>query len=254
MIQRKRWGLSLLVGIVAVLALPTTALAQEPILDTITVSATGKVDVDPDLGTVVLSVTSRARKAQFAADRLATKTRRVVRALKDAGFTSDEISTESISLDRRCFSDCRDRDPRDGRQNDPVFGYVGSSGIRVETSRLGRVGRIIDVGIDAGASGIRTVYFSVEDKTAAVQDALAQAMQIAIDKADVLAEAAGRTRGPALIILEGRTIQPRNFFLSGAVLEAAYTGAGDSGGAAPFPIEAPTLSASGHIEVTFELQ
>jgi uncharacterized protein YggE len=254
MIHRKRWALVVLGGLAALLALPGTASAQEPILDTITVSATGKVDVDPDLGTVVLSVTSRAQKAQFAADRLATKTRRVIRALKEAGFTSDEISTESISLDRRCFSDCRDRDPRDGRDNDPVFGYVGSSGIRVETTRLGRLGRIIDVGIDAGASGIRTVFFSVEDKTAAVQDALAEAMQIAIDKADVLAEAAGRTRGPALIILEGRTVQPRNFFLSGEVLAAAFTGADDAGGGASFPIEAPTLSASGHIEVTFELQ
>ena len=253
MIDRKRLTSVVLGAVAALLLLPSAALAQEPILDTITVSATGKVDVDPDLGTVILSVSSRASSAQVAAERLAARTRRVIRALKDAGFTSDEISTEGISLDRRCFRDCRDPRPRDNVDVKPVYGFVGTSAVRVETSRLARVGRIIDVGIGAGATGIRSVFFSVEDKTAAVQEALVEAMDIAIAKADVLAEAAGRTRGPALIILEGRTIQPRNYYFEPAALAAYAQDRDAAGGTVSFPIEAPTLSASGHIEVTFEL-
>ena len=252
MIRRTKSCLILLGSLAALLVLPGTAVAQEPLLDTITVSATGKVDVEPDLGTVVLGISSRARTAQVAAERLATRTRRVIRALKEAGFTSDEISTEGINLFRRCFDDCRDPHPNDNIEVEPVFGYVGSSGVRVETSRLKQVGRIIDVGIGAGASSVRTVFFSVEDKSAAVQEALVEAMDIAIAKADVLAEAAGRTRGAALIILEGRTIRPRNFYLEPQAL-ADYAFAGGASGSSSFPIELPTLSASGHIEVTFEL-
>ncbi|MEA2497860.1 MAG: uncharacterized protein QOH26_265 [Actinomycetota bacterium] len=249
MTHRTRVCALLIAALATLLVLPGTAVAQEPLLDTISVSATGKVDVEPDLGTVVFGINSRALTAQVAADRLATRTRRVIRALKEAGFTTDEISTEGINLYRRCFRDCRDPHPQDDVVVKPVFGFVGSVGVRVETSRLKQVGRIIDVGIDAGAKNIQSVFFSVEDKTAAVQEALAEAMDIAIAKADVLAEAAGRTRGPALIIVEGRTTQPRNFYYAQALPFA------DSAGAtASFPIELPTLSASGHIEVTFELQ
>ncbi|MCA1707431.1 MAG: SIMPL domain-containing protein, partial [Actinobacteria bacterium] len=143
----------LLAGLVAVLVVPLGAAPAlaDPLPDTITVSASGQVDVDPDIGTVVLGVRARAASAQVAADRLSARIRKVVRALKGAGFTNDELSTENIRLYRRCFSDCRDLNPRDNIKPEPVFGYVGSAGVKVRTRALKRLGEIIDVGIAAGA-------------------------------------------------------------------------------------------------------
>ncbi|MEA2461002.1 MAG: uncharacterized protein QOH90_1179 [Actinomycetota bacterium] len=249
----RRWKF-LLTGLVAALIVPLGAgpALADPLPDTITVSASGKVDVDPDVGIVVLGVRSRALSAQTATSRLSAHLRKVVGALKGAGFTNDELSTEDIQLFRRCFRDCRDHNLKDDFKPKPVYGYVGEAGVRTRTHALKRLGEIIDLGIAAGASGVRSVSFDVEDKTAAVLDALKEAMGVARGKAEVLAQEAGRTLGEAIIILEGRTTQPQRF----AYASFAFTSSGGSGSASdlPFLVNPPTLSASGQIEVTFRLQ
>lgn len=229
---------------------PAPGLAQEagdP--DTVTVSARESVDVEPDIGRVTLSVRSEGDTAQEASDLLTDRARDVIDALEAAGFTDDEIDTVNVNLDRRCLRYCR----RDARR-DPIVGYVGSAGVRVETGELDRLGEVIDIGIDAGASGINGVSFDVEDDSAAVNEALRQAMLFAQEKATTLAETGNRTLGRALIIIEGNSSAPRRFDVSRAALAGFTSGGGSSsGGSNPFPIEPPTLSASARVQVTFQL-
>lgn len=247
----RRVAVACLAMLSAIVVLPGVAMAADP--DTITVSATGTVDVKADVGTVIFGISSRARTAADATSKLSRRTRRVLRALKAAALSGDEISSEEVSLQRVCLRDCRDPYPNDGKDVKPVLGYAGSAGLRYESSHLKNIGHIIDVGVEAGATSIRRIFFDVKDKSAAVLDALSKAMDLAIAKATTLAEAAGRTLGPASIILEGRTIQPRAYYFSG---DAAYASVQSAGVSAPnpFPIKPPTLSASGHIQVTFLLQ
>lgn len=225
---------------------PVTAQeAGDP--DTVTVEARREVDVEPDIGRVTLGVRSSAGTAQAASDELADTARNVIDALKAAGFTDDEIDSVNVTLDRRCVRNCR----RDAVE-DPVFGYVGSAGIRVETTQLDRLGEVIDIGVDAGATGVRSVNFDVADDSAAVKEALRQAMLYAQEKAQTLAETGGRTLGRALIIIEGNARAPRSYEVAGAVL-AGYSSGGGSSSSNPFPIEPPTLSASARVQVTFQL-
>lgn len=228
---------------------PAPGLAQEagdP--DTVTVSARKTVDVEPDIGRVTLSVRSEGGSAQEASDRLTASARNVIDALEAAGFTDDEIDTVNVNLDRRCLRYCRR-----GATRDPIIGYVGSAGVRVETTQLDRLGEVIDIGIDAGASGIKGVSFDVEDDSAAVKEALRQAMLFAQEKATTLAETGSRTLGRALIIIEGDSRAPRQFTLTRDAVAGFASGGGSSSGSNPFPIEPPTLSASARVQVTFQL-
>ena len=247
------------IGLAALFA-PSAALAQEEAptrTDTVTVGARQEVDIEPDLGTVSFGVRVQSLSAERATDKLGSRTGRVISAIRNMGFTNDEIETYGVQLQRVCVESCRDPNPRDNKVVRPVFGYRGTSGVRVETDQLGRIGELIDAGIRAGANSIRGISFGVSDKTAAVNEALRQAMEVATDKARTLAEAGNRNLGRALVIEEGNTRAPDTY----SVPEAAAYGrivdkSGSAGGGAsanPFPIEPPTLSASARVTVTFEL-
>lgn len=237
---------------------PTSGIAQESgSRDTVTVEARREVDVQPDIARVLLGVRARGLTAESATDRLANRTRRVLDALEAEGFTDDELSTQNINLDRRCLRDCHDPKPKDDIKVEPVIGYVGSASVQIETARMEAIGNAIDVGVAAGATSIRNVSFDVEDKSEAVKQALREAMLLATEKAQILAETGGRSLGRALMIIEGNARQPRTFSVEGDTLEAVYSrakrGSGAGNNSNPFPIEPPTLSASARVEVTFEL-
>lgn len=247
--MRKSWTIGMLLVATTLLGMmfaPVAGVAQEAgTTDTVTVGGRRKVDVEPDLAIVSLGVRSRAATAEEASDELAARARSVIAALEGLGFTDEEIDTVDIQLDRRCISRCRSKDV------EPVIGFVGSAGVRVTTAAIDRVGEVIDTGIEAGATSIRNVAFDVGDKSEAEKEALRQAFQFAREKAEVLAEAGGRTLGRALVIEEGRTEAPEAFFVSDEALGFAAGSAGSADN--PFPIEPPTLKASARVTVTFEL-
>jgi uncharacterized protein YggE len=249
-----------LVGaLIGALAAPLPAAAQdtEPLINTVTVAAFREVDIEPDLGTITFGVTTHARKADAAIDKLSTRTGRVIDAIKALGFTGKEIDTFNVELQRTCLDQCHDPDPKDDVIPQPVIGYRGSAGVRVETSELKRLGEVIDVGIGAGAKRVRGISFDVSDRSEAVKEALRQAMVFATDKARILAETGGRTLGPAILISEGRTEAPQAIAARPNALPGMVV-AGDSiqqpgRPANPFPVEPPTLSASARVQVTFTL-
>jgi uncharacterized protein YggE len=233
---------------------PANAQEQPVQMDTVTVAANREVDIEPDLGSVSLGVVVHARSAAAATDKLTNRTRQVIQAIEALGFTDDEIETFDVELDRTCLRRCRDRNPDDNRLPDRVLGYRGSAGVRVETERLDALGRIIDTGVESGATRVRGVAFDVKDRNEAVKEALRQAMLVAIEKARILAETGGRQLGRALVIEEGRTRAPERFEVAGAgAAIAGRAGGGGGGGSNPFPVEPPTLSASARVTVTFEL-
>lgn len=247
----RRSPLAVVAAVVVVLtsiaiAAPTGSSAQEAgDKDTVTVEARRTVDIEPDLVRITFGIGGRDRSAEVAMDEVSTKTAAVLDALESLGASEDELATVSVDLRRICLSGCRDRD----RSND-VRGFKASAGVRLETTEIDSLGGSIDAAIGAGASSIRSLIFDVADDAAAVQEALAQAMDLAKTKAQTLAEAGERTLGRALVIVEGSAREPRAFAADAAAVTAAY-GSGSSGQA--FPIDPPTLDASARIEVTFEL-
>ena len=238
---------------IAAVPLAPAGAQEEARINTVTVEARRTIDVEPDLGILTLGVSSKGLTAQSASDRLTERARSVLGALRGAGFTDAELSTVDVNLYRDCLKNCRDRNREDNFRPEPVIGYRASAGVRVETNRLNKLGEAIDVGVAAGATSIRGLRYDKEDKAEAVNEALRQAMVVAVDKARILAETGGRQLGPAIIITEGRTQAPLAYSEDSDAL-AGYIGAPQGAPTPnPFPIEPPTLSASARIVVTFEL-
>jgi uncharacterized protein YggE len=251
MLKKRVVFVVLMVAAPAMMLMPTNALAQEIVqTNTVTVSARQTVDIEPDLAIITFGTDSQARTATRALEKLAATTNGVLRAMRDLGLTDAELSTTGVNLYRDCLRNCHDPNPRDDVKVTPVIGYRALSGVRVETNRLGILGRILDAGVEAGATSIRALRFDVEDKDAAVNEALREAMESAVAKATVLAETGGRQLGPAIIITEGFTRAPVAYDYD-VPSGAASGGSGALGGV--ISVEPPTLSASARIVVTFEL-
>ena len=248
---------AIVVTAAAIVASAGPVHAQEAV-NTVTVGASETVDVEADIGIASFGVRTKDRSAKEAASELSEKTTAILAALRDEGFTNDELSTANMRLTRQCISKCRDHDPKDGIPPERIMGYVGSAAITVETTQLDRLGRAVDAAVGAGADSIRGISYDVEDKDAAVLEALRQAMQMAKAKGEVIAQEAGRTLGPALLVEEGRTSAPDRYSLVEDVLPSYAGGSAGSGGdspseSIPFPIEPPTLKASARVTVTWEL-
>lgn len=228
--------------------------AQEAV-NTVTVAASKKVDIEADLGRANFGVRTEDRSARTATNELSERVDSVLDALRAEGFTGDELATGSVRLERTCIRLCKDPNPKDEIPPRRIMGYVGSAGIGVETKRLDKLGDAVDAAVGAGANSIRNVSYDVEDDDAAVLQALREAMIFARAKAQVIADEAGRTLGPALIVEEGRTSAPGSFDVAEGLRDDALgsTAGGAPSDSIPFPVEPPTLSASARVTVTWEL-
>ena len=252
MLRRTAAILAMAMATVAVAA-AGPAHAQEAV-NTVTVGASEKVDIEADIGTATFGVRTKDRSASEATSEMSQQTDAILDALRNEGFTNAELSTDNVRLTRECIRKCRDHDPKDGVPPERIMGYVGSAAVIVETNQLNRLGRAVDAAVAAGADSIRGIDYDVEDKDAAVLEALRQAMQQAKAKGEVIAQEAGRTLGPALIVEEGRTQAPGTYSLVDN-LDSAALGATipNPSASIPFPVEPPTLNASARVTVTWEL-
>lgn len=200
----------------AVLA-PTASLGQttETIQDTVTVTAAGKVEGRPDLASVSFGIRSKEATAQAAMEELARRQNSVIDALRATGLAEDEVTTGNISLGAACHYD--------GQLRRTVCeGFAGRTSVRAETTDLDAIGEVIDAGVSGGATSVNDVSFERTEDSEAIKEALAQAMDLATAKAQVLATESGRTLGRAIVIEEGGAQRPT--FSSGDAAFGAVAG------------------------------
>ena len=187
----------------AVLA-PTAGLSQTEgtaTVDTVTVTAAGKVEGRPDLASITFGIRTRNDTASGAMDELADRQNRIIDNVRALGLPQDDVTTGGINLGENCHYD---------RNVDRVVcnGFEASTTVRAETTDFDLVGRIIDAGVEGGATSVRDVSFERTEDNQAIQDALAEAMALATNKAQVLATGAGRDLGRVLVIEEGGSRRP----------------------------------------------
>jgi uncharacterized protein YggE len=112
---------------------------------------------------------------------------------------------------------------------------------------LDAVGRTLDAGLDAGATGVDAVILGIADATAAETDARRLAVADARRRAETIAEAAGAAIGRLLTLSEGVSLPPpgpRGFKEMRFAMASAD---------AATPVEAGSLEVSVAVEATWEL-
>lgn len=229
---------------VAALALSAGALAQSspPPPDTVSVTGTGRVRAAPDRFSFNVSVQTTSPTVEEAVNENNTKVAAVIAALKKAGATADEIQTSNFSIYPQ-----QDYSQQQQGKLPRVVGYQVSNSITVTKKQVADAGRLLQVAIAAGVNQTSGLSFSVSDSARGRDEGLRAAFADARAKASLLAQAAGRTLGPAMTINEIGSMTPPPPRPMGVRAMAAVV-------AEPVPVESGTEELVFTVSVVFSMR
>ncbi|MGY6411359.1 MAG: SIMPL domain-containing protein [Alkalilacustris sp.] len=161
----------------------------------ITVVGEGSVAAVPDIATLRLGVRERAGTAEAALEAAARAMEGVLAELSEAGVAPSDIQTSELSLHPLWHTE-RDRDTV------TLQGFEAGAGVQVRLRDTAAVGGVVSAAVAAGASRFDGLQFGVADPDALGDEARRLAVQDALRRGAVHAEAAGLTLGPVRSITE----------------------------------------------------
>ena len=194
----------------ALLALPATARAQQPlpqvVVPSLVTSGQGEAKVTPDRASVMVNVQTRAATASAAAADNAARTKAVLDALAKLGLSRDQLGTEGYTVYPEMRYDKDGGSPK-------VVAYVVTNSVRAETKRPEQAGAIVDAALGAGANMINSLSFFASSIDEARRVAISAAVASAKADAEAMARAAGGSLGDLLeLSTNGPTIPPRPMY------------------------------------------
>lgn len=224
--------------------IPAFAQDQAPKPGVISVSATGKADVAPDMAILNLSVMREAETARAALDANTQAMAAVLADMKAEGIDERDLQTSNFNINPRYFYPKRQKD---GAQEPPkIVGYVVINALTVRVRDLGKLGTILDRSVTLGVNSGGNVRFANDDPAAAIEQARKKAMENAVAKATTLTEAAGVGLARITQISEQNRGVPRPQPMAMARAKMADE-------AAPVPIAAGENSYSVTVNVIWEI-
>ena len=174
---------------------PLLAVAEAHLRELI-VSGEGRVSVEPDMAVLTLGVSHEAPSAKAAMDATSRGVGEVLETLNAAGLEGRDVQTASVSLSPRWDHSKRDAPPR-------VVGYVASNTLTIRVRDLGELGGILDRVVGSGANQMNGLSFTLAEPRPVQDQARVRAVEDAVAKAQLLADAAGVTLGPIRRMTEG---------------------------------------------------
>jgi len=205
----------------------------------IAVMAQGKATGKPDLAMITIGVETRNAEARAAAEENDDRMADVMAAILELGVAEEDIQTVDYSV--RAEIDWEDDEQR-------VIGYVVNNSVMLKLREVDKAGDVLDAVTEAGANNIYGIQFTFDDPTVLREEARAEAMAQARDKAEALAQLAGVGLGKPRYINESFMESPP-FYLE-PIYAAAERGMG--GGAAP--VQPGQLEVAVQVQVTFEIR
>jgi uncharacterized protein len=175
---------------------PTTTYAEEKALErTITVSATGTAEAEPDQARISSGVTTEALSAREALSANSESMTKVIAELKAKGIDGKDIQTASFNVEPVIDYS------KDG-QLPKIRGYRVSNQVVVLVRDLGKLGDVLDDVITAGANQVQGLSFEVSKADALKDEARKEAVANALRRAKLLAAAAGAEVGQVMQMSE----------------------------------------------------
>ncbi len=225
-------------AVALLVASPTVSHAEEKSMErTITVSATGTAEAEPDRARITSGVSTEAETARQALTQNNETMSKIIDELKAKGVDPKDIQTASFNVEPVMDYS------KDG-QPPKLRGYRVSNQVIVLVRNLDQLGDVLDDVVSAGANQIQGLTFEVSKEDTLKDDARKEAVANALRRAKLLAAAAGAEVGNVLQISEETssngpiTYAPR--------LAKAAT--------ASVPIEAGTSTLEASVTVTWALK
>ena len=222
-------------------SLAQTSTPVAPVMvETVSVTGMGKSLITPDRFTFQVGVQTVANTVDEAVTENNRRVAAVIAALKKAGATDKDIQTSNFNIFPQ-------QDYQEGRLP-RILGYQVSNNVTVRSEKIDEAGKLLGIAIGAGVNTSSGLQFQVSDPRKGRETGLKAAFDDARAKATLLAQAAGRTLGRAIVISEGvQHPQPPQTMMRAMAMEARV-------GNADVPVEAGTEELSFTVSVTFELR
>ncbi|MEL7482626.1 MAG: SIMPL domain-containing protein [Pseudomonadota bacterium] len=202
---------------------------------TLSISATGTVVREPDIAHISAGVETEAETAANALAENAERMTGVFEALERAGVEKRDIQTSNFNISPK-YNYPRDRAPR-------LSGYTATNTVTARITDLEALGETIDALVEAGGNTLNGITFGLEDDSEARDEARRLAMEAALARAELYAEAAGYRVARIVSIAEGGAPPPMPLMMARA----------EAGVSAASPIAAGELDLRADVTVLFEL-
>lgn len=229
---KKITALTIAAGMV-ILASSCTVNKPEEKVRTITVSGTGVVTLPADQLTVRFLVRTSEWNVNYARDKNAETTTKVIEKIKEAGVLDGDITT----VDYRISQDNSNSYP--GKYT--IVNYV-----QVLIRDINKAGTIIDNAVANGANGLTSFTYSATENPNSLREARTLAVQNAQDAAALIAGASGCKVADVLDIQEGYNPSSYSRSTNSAMLKSV-------GNSYTTPIEAGNVEITSTVTITFSL-
>lgn len=205
------------------------------IRNTFTVSDSAEVFAKPDLGLVSFSVKTESNTVNGAMSENTKKMNKVIESVKGMGVEDKDLKTTAFNVYPRY-------DYNNGKRT--LAGYEITQSIDVKVRELDKVGDLISRATDSGANQVGNLSFVVDDEDELREQARAEAIKKARDKAEKIAKSLGVNITGVVNFSEGSQT-PRYY---------DYAFAEGVGGGGPAPsIETGESEIQVNVSITYEI-
>ncbi len=160
----------------------------------ITISAAGTMNAEPDIARITTGVVTDADTARDALSRNTAAMKKVIDGLKGAGVAPKDIQTTFFNVEPR-QQYAKDKPP-------VIVGYRVVNQVRITARDLARLGEVLDQTVTLGANNLNGIEFDVAAAETLKDDARKQAMANALRRAKLYAASAGVELGEVIGIAE----------------------------------------------------
>ena len=228
-----------LLAVVAVIALPLSASAQQPVprdiqQPVVITTGEGVVQATPDRAWITVTAESRAASPRDAQRKNADAMKPVHDRLRAASVPEDAIKTTVYDLQP-------DWDYSNNRR--VLRGYVARNTIDVRIDDADRVGELLDMVVSAGATSVENIRFDLKDRDRLEREALRLAV------ADARARATAAAAGAGMMVDRIIRIDEQGVSSPPIPLRRESLQAGVVAAAAP-PVAAGSMEVRAHVTVT----
>lgn len=207
--------------------------------DGILVTGSATIQSSPDLATLRVGVQSFDKNVEKAVNDNNTKIESIILNLENKGLTEKDMETDQFNISPQ----------REYRNNNPpiVVGYNVSNILTVKIRNLESLGEIMQMTVGSGANTINGLSFSIEDPNPLRQKARGLAMEDALSRAEILADASG--------IEVGKPISIQELSYGGPVVKSENLAGAEFAMDARIPIQTPSeVGIQINLQVRFEIK
>jgi len=182
---------------------------------TVTVTASGSITVTPDMASITMGVVTDEATAAEAQSKNAETINAVTEKLTELGIEEKSIQTSNYYMSQRY-----------DYESNRVIGYRVETSLTIADQKVEDVGKVISACTENGANQFQGINMTSSEYDAAYEQALADAVNAARRKAEILANAAGMHLGNVASMTEGyqntsARYRSANYFVESPMEEAA---------------------------------